>query len=294
MEVKSNRVNGANATIQASFTKADLETKVEIVAKNASKNMKVDGFRKGKVPLAVIKKRFGEKLSEDAEGDILRELVSSAIKELGLTSEQIIGEPQVSKFDKAEDKTDVEVKIGIKPTFELGDYDSLIPVVADVEISDSEIEERIKTIAKNYSPINKIEEDRAVVDGDFALIDFDGYVDGNPLDNGKAEGYSLEIGSKSFIPGFEEQVIGLKVGEEKEIDVTFPSDYGKAELAGKPVKFKIKLHSISVREEVKVDDDLAKKMLNEEATLETLKEKIKRVSKEKNYQKFTMKNQNQL
>jgi trigger factor len=279
MEIKVSRVNSANAIIEGFFSKSNVESRVEKIAKDASRTMKVDGFRKGKVPVAVIKRRFGEKLLEDAKADALKELVSSALKELDLNFDKIIGEPQVTKYDESDEKTDVEVKLGIKPEFEIGDYESIIPSGASVEVTDSEIDERIKEIAKNYAPINKIEEDRAVQNGDFALIDFDGYVDGEPLDNGKAEGYSLEIGSNSFIPGFEEQVIGMKAGEEKEIDVTFPADYGKAELAGKPVKFKIKLHTISTRGEVEVNDDLAKKTLGEEGTLESLKEKIKETMK---------------
>ena len=277
MEIKATRVNSANATIEAVLLKATVDTRVEKIAKQAAKTMNVDGFRKGKVPLAVIKRRFGEKLIQDAEGELLREVVDGGAQELKVAKETIIGEPQVTKFDKKDDKTEVEVKIGLKPEFDLGEYDSIIPEVSSIEIEDGEVEDRIKELAKNSAPMNKVEEDRAVAEGDFALIDFDGYVDGEPLENGKAEGYSLEIGSKSFIPGFEEQVVGMKSGEEKEIEVTFPEDYGKADIAGKLVKFQVKVNEISVRGEVEINDELAKTIMQgqEDASLEVLTEKVK-------------------
>jgi trigger factor len=277
MEIKVNRVDTANAKIECVLSMDDIAKKVEKVARDAAKTMKIDGFRKGKVPLSVVKRRFGEKLSQDAENESLRELVDRAIKDLNIKIDELIGEPQITKYNKSSDKIDVEIDLGIKPQIELGDYLSLIPEVPEMEVSEDEINERIKGLAKAQAPFTKIEENRAVKNGDFALIDFEGFLDGVAFDGGKAEGHNLEIGSGSFITGFEEQIVGMNAGESKDIKVTFPDNYGSKNLAGKEVTFKVKLNEIQEKVQPEINDELAKKMLPSEAnaTVEMLKEKVK-------------------
>ncbi len=277
MEIKVNRVDTANAKIECALSMDDIAKKVEKVARDASKTMKIDGFRKGKVPISVVKRRFGEKLAQDAENESLRELVDKAIKDLEITAEDLIGEPQVAKYDKSDDKIDIEINLGIKPQIELGDYVSLIPEVPEIEVSEDEISERIEGLAKAQAPFTKVEEDREVVNGDFALIDFEGFLDDVAFDGGKADGHNLEIGSNSFIPGFEEQIVGMKAGEAKDINVTFPESYQSENLAGKEVTFKVKLNEIQEKEQPALNDELAKKMIPDEvdATVEILKNKIK-------------------
>lgn len=278
MELKIERVNSANATIEATLLQNDIEKKVEKIAKDAAKNMKIDGFRKGRVPLSVIKRRYSDKLIQDAEGEAFRELVDRALKDLEILNEDLIGEPQITKFDKLDGgEIDVEFKLGIKPTIEVESYEELIPEVEEVEITEEEVDERLKDLAKAQAPLKKVEEDRELKEGDYAKIDFEGFVDSEPLEGGKAENYSLEIGSKSFIEGFEEQLIGMRVNDEKEVNVSFPESYHKRELANKPANFKVKLKEIEAKDEVQIDDELAKKMLpgEESPTVDMLKDKIR-------------------
>lgn len=277
MEIKVNRVDSANAKIECALSMDDIAKKVEKVAQDAAKTMKIDGFRKGKVPLSVVKRKFGDKLTQDAESESLREMIDRAIKDLEITVEDLIGEPQVAKYDRGSNKIDVEINLGIRPVIELGDYFSLVPEVSEVEVSEDEINERIEGLAKAQAPFVKIEESRAVKNGDFALIDFEGFLGDTAFDGGKAEGYNLEIGSGSFIPGFEEQLVGMKAGESKDINVTFPESYQSKDLAGKEVVFKVKLNEIQEKDKPKIDDELAKKMLpgEKEATVEMLKDRVK-------------------
>jgi len=240
--------------------------------------MDIQGFRKGKVPVAVVKQRYGAKLEEDANSEALRELYSASLKDLGLEQGDIIGEPAITKFDKKDDSSiDVQINISCKPTVDLGDYKALLPEIKLPKVTDKEVDDRIKEIASGDAPLEKIKRKRAVKSGDFAVIDFEGFKDGVAFEGGKAQKYTLEIGSNSFIPGFEDQVIGMKYDEEKEINVTFPKEYQSKDLAGADVVFKVKLHEIQAKAEPTIDDEFAKKLLPQEenATVELLKEKIK-------------------
>lgn len=277
MQIKTEKIDSANAKINAAITRNTIDTNVEKVAQKLSREAKIAGFRKGKVPLNVIKQQYGDRLIQDAEADALRELLNTGMKELGLAADALIGEPQIEKFDRNDDGITVEVSIATRPAIELGDYASLVPEVKKAKITQKAVDERIKELATAQAPLINVEEDRALVDGDTALIDFEGFLDGEAFEGGKAEGFALRLGSGQFIPGFEDQLIGMKKGEEKTIDVTFPENYGGAKLAGKPAQFKVKVHAIQEKEKVKVNDELAKKMLpgEEEATLDMLKEKVR-------------------
>ncbi len=278
MELNAQKIDSANAVITSTIAKEVIENNLNKVAKDASKNMKVDGFRKGKVPVAVVKARYGQKLEEDATSEALRELFNQGLKELDIKNEDLIGEPSVTKFDKKDDGSiEVEVKVACRPTIDLGDYKALVPEVKLEEVKAEDIDERLNTIASSSAPIEKLKRKRAARDGDYAVIDFEGFVDGVAFDGGKAENYTLQLGSGSFIPGFEDQVIGMKYEEQKDINVTFPEQYQSKDLAGKEAVFKVTLHELKEKGEPTIDEEFAKKMLpNEEnATVELLKEKIK-------------------
>ena len=278
MEFNANRVDAANAVVTATITKEVIEANIEKVAKQASKSMNIQGFRKGKIPLHVVKQRFGEKLTEDAEADAIRKVLADGLKSLEIKNEDLIGEPTISKFDKKEDGSiEVEVSVACKPAIDLGDYKSFIPAVELKEVADDVIVARLTEIASSSAPLEKIARKRAVKDGDYAVIDFEGFVDGVAFDGGKAEKYPLHVGSGSFIPGFEDQVIGMKYEEQKDITVTFPTEYQAKNLAGKEAVFKVTLHEIQEKAAPELNDDFAKRMLpgQEDATLEALKEKIK-------------------
>ena len=276
MEIKSNKINGANAEIEAVISMDEVNANVEKIAKSLSKTANVQGFRKGKVPLAIIKKQYGEKLVQDAEAEALRGVLEKGLEEMEISNDSLIGEPTISKFDKSEDKIDVVVKIAMRPTIELGDYENMVEEFTKPAITDAQIEERIKSLAESTAPMVDVEEDRAVEKDDTAVFDFEGSVDGKLFDGGSAKDFSLVIGSGQFIPGFEDQMIGMKKGEEKIIKVTFPENYG-GDLASKDAEFKVNLHKIQTKGEIVIDDDLAKKMLpgEENADLAELQKQVK-------------------
>ncbi|WP_456450644.1 trigger factor [Hydrogenimonas sp.] len=276
MEVNATKTDSANVKVEAKIDKADLEKKVDKIAKQAAKQMKIDGFRPGKAPVSVVKKRLGERLMQDAEAEALRDILNQASKELELDAEKIIGEPAVTKFDRGEEFIEVELRLSLRPEIEIGDIGDIVPEVKTPRVTKKEIEERIQGLAEAQAPFKSLEEDRGLQEGDMAVFDFEGFLDGEPFEGGKAENFELRIGSGQFIPGFEEQMIGMKKGEEKTIKVTFPEDYRNEKLAGKEVEFKIKLNDIKVKEPVEINDELAQKLLGkEDATLADLEKEIK-------------------
>lgn len=278
MEFNANRVDEANAVMTATLTKDSIENNLEKVAKQAAKTMNVQGFRKGKVPVAVVKQRYADKLREDAEADGIRKILADGLKLLDIKNSDLIGEPSVTKFDK-KDNGDIEVELSVacKPNIDLGDYKSLVPAVKAIEIDIKKIDDRLTEIAQSSAPLEKIARKRAVKDGDFAVIDFEGFVDGVAFDGGKAEKYPLQIGSGSFIPGFEEQVIGMKYEEQKDITVKFPESYQAKDLAGKEAVFKVTLHEIQERAKPELNDEFAQKMLpgQKDVTIDTLRDRVK-------------------
>lgn len=277
MQITTNKIDSANAKINAAITRNTIDTNVEKIANQLSKDAKIAGFRKGKVPLSAVKKQYGERLVQDAEASALRDLLNEGLKLMEIANDTLIGEPNITKFEKNDNGIDVEVSIAMRPAIELGDYAAMVPEVAKPAVDDMAITIRIEELAGAQAPLVNIDEDRPLVIGDSALLDFEGFVDGEPFDGGKAENFSLRLGSGQFIPGFEDQVVGMKKGDEKTIDVTFPENYGGAKLAGKPASFKVKINAIQAKEPVVIDDELAKKMLPgfEDATVDMLKEKIK-------------------
>lgn len=277
MEIKSNKINSANAEIKATILKEVLEAKLEKIAKDLTKTAKIDGFRKGKVPVHAVKKQYGEKLVQDAESDALRDILKQGLEELEIANESLIGEPNITQFDKTDDKIDVTVKVAMRPNIELGEYTSIVKDFEKPVATDEEVDARIKEIASSQASFVDVDEDRALASGDIALIDFEGSIDGELFEGGAAQDFALELGSGQFIPGFEDQVVGMKKGEEKIIKVTFPESYGGDKLAGKDAEFKVNVKAIQEKAEVIIDDELAKKLLEgqEDTSLENLKAQVK-------------------
>ncbi|MEG1886712.1 MAG: trigger factor, partial [Oscillospiraceae bacterium] len=245
---------------------------------NASK-MNVPGFRKGKAPLSIVEKFYGESVFfEDALNLLYPDAVESAIEEANLDFIDDKVDFELVSMDK-NDGLEFKVVITVKPEVEIKDYKGLkaervIPAVTDEEIADE-----VNRMAERGSRLVTVE-DRAAQDGDITIIDFDGYVDGVAFEGGKAESHSLTLGSGQFIPGFEEQIIGHSNGDEFDVTVEFPAEYQAEELAGKPAVFKVKLHEIKVRELPAVDDEFAKDV-SEFETLEELKTDLKEKAFEK-------------
>ena len=278
MNVSVEKIDDANYKVKATIDNSDIEKNLEKLAKEASKTIKVDGFRKGKVPVAVIKKMYGDKLKQDAEAEAIREVLQEAYKEAGIDANEVIGNPTFDKFEENDDNKEMEITISLKPKFDLGDYSDVAPEYQKPEATDEEVQEELDNIALKFTKFKPIEDDRELKEGDIAVFDFTGYLDGKEFEGGSAKDYELKIGSKQFIDGFEEQMAGMKKGEEKTIKVTFPKDYHAANLAGKEVEFKIKLNDIEQEVKPEINDDLAKKALGkDDATLDELKEYAKNI-----------------
>jgi len=277
VKVTVNKVDDANVIVSGTIENSAVEENINKMAVQAGKEMKVDGFRKGKVPAHVVKKLHGDKLAQDAEGEVLKDLIDAGIKEAGINPADMLGQPTFKKYDKKDSGIEVEVEISTRPSFEAEGHMDVLPEFKRPEASQKEIDEKLNEIAAGNAPYTKIKRKRMVRDGDMVLIDFEGFVDGVAFDGGKAENFNLKIGSGQFIPGFEEQIIGMKYEEEKTVTVTFPEDYQSADLAGKEAEFKVKLHEIQEQEPVEINDELAQKLLQgeENATVDMLTERVK-------------------
>lgn len=277
MEVKAKQLDSVNAAASVKIPSGSINTEVENLAKKASKTIKMDGFRPGKVPVSAVLKRYEKELRNDAEQNLFKNAVDSALKELKKDLKELVGEPYFEKFERENDAIIAELVLSFKPELKLDGYEKCIPEFSTPKVSKKEIDEKKNELLKRYATTEAIKTKRALKEGDYAKFDFEGFINGKAFDGGKAENYVLEIGSKQFIPGFEEAMIGMKSGEEKDISVTFPKEYGAANLAGKDAIFKIKLHEIEELKLPELNEELLKKLLpnEEKASEELLDEKLK-------------------
>ncbi|EIO6069222.1 trigger factor [Campylobacter upsaliensis] len=277
MEVKAKQLDSVNAAASVKIPSGSINTEVENLAKKASKTIKMDGFRPGKVPVSAVLKRYEKELRNDAEQNLFKNAVDSALKELKKDLKELVGEPYFEKFERENDAIIAELVLSFKPELKLDGYEKCIPKFSTPKVSKKEIDEKKNELLKRYATTEAIKTKRALKEGDYAKFDFEGFINGKAFDGGKAENYVLEIGSKQFIPGFEEAMIGMKSGEEKDISVTFPKEYGAANLAGKDAIFKIKLHEIEELKLPELNEELLKKLLpnEEKASEELLDEKLK-------------------
>ncbi|MBE9918129.1 trigger factor [Paenibacillus donghaensis] len=257
VEVEAERVSAA---IDKAFNK---------VVKKAS----VPGFRKGKVPRPIFEARYGvEALYQDAIDILLPEVYTEAVNETDIFP---VDRPEVEidQFAKGQ-AFKFKAKVTVKPEVTLGEYKGVEVPAQKVEVSEEELNEELKRLQERHAELSVIDEG-AAQEGDIAVIDFDGYVDGNPFEGGQAERYSLELGSGTFIPGFEEQVVGMATGDFKDVEVTFPETYHAEELAGKQAVFKVKVHEIKRKQLPELDDEFAKDV-SEFETLNEYKEDLKK------------------
>ena len=230
----------------------------------------VPGFRVGKAPRKIIEKMYGaEVFYEEAVNIILPDAYEAAVKEQEL---EVVGYPQVELESCTKDGVVFKCTVAVYPEVKLGQYKGLEAPKAEVKVAAADVNARLKEMADRNSRLVSVE--RAVKKGDTADIDFEGFDNGVAFDGGKGENFDLEIGSGSFVPGFEEQLIGMKAGEEKDIDITFPENY-TPELAGKPVVFHVKVNEVKVKEVPALDDEFAKDV-SEFDTLKELKADIKK------------------
>lgn len=275
MNLQTKRLDSANAVVSGVISQDVLEQKTQDVIKKIAKSVKIDGFRKGKVPAYLIQSRYKDQIDKDSKQEAVQDLLQAGLKDLGIEPQAMLGNPLISKFESKDNTIDVEIKISTTPEFSLDKVEGYVPEVKLKSVSAKEIDERLAEIAKSRAPLSEVTQDRALQKDDTAVIDFEGFVDGKAFDGGKAQNFNLTIGSNQFIPGFEDALVGMKKGEKRDIEVTFPKDYQAAHLAGKPATFAITLHKIMQKDAVAIDEAFARSMLGQDATLESLKDAIK-------------------
>ncbi len=243
-------------------------------AYNKSKNkINVPGFRKGKAPRKMIEKLYGSEIFyEDAANAIIPDAYASAATESEL---DIVSQPKINVVQLEAGKPFIfEAEVAVRPEVELGQYKGVEVSKCDTEVTDADVEEEIKKVQEQNARTITVE-DRAVKDGDMTVIDFEGFVDGVAFEGGKGENYPLTIGSHSFIDNFEEQIIGMNIGDEKEINVTFPEEYHAEALKGKPATFKVSVKEIKEKQLPELDDDFAQDVSDFD-TLAEYKEDVKK------------------
>lgn len=248
------------------------ENAIQTVFNKNAKYFNIPGFRKGKAPFHIVEKQYGVQIFyEDAFNELVPEIYEQALKENNI---EAVSKPEIeiSQMEKGKDLK-FSATVQTKPEVKLGKYKGIEIKKVEYNVSENDIEHELEHMAEHNSRLVTVN-DRPVKEQDVVVIDFEGFVDGKPFDGGKAENHELTIGSKTFIPGFEEQIIGMKIDEEKDINVKFPDEYFSKDLAGKDATFKVKLHEIKVKELPKIDDEFAKDT-SEFDTLSDLKNNIK-------------------
>ncbi|MCJ8007014.1 trigger factor [Lederbergia wuyishanensis] len=291
MTAKWEKLEGNTGVLTVEVDVETVNNGLDTAFKKVSKQVNIPGFRKGRIPRSMFEKRFGvESLYQDALDAILPDAYISAIEETGI---EPIDRPDI-EIEQMEQGKELIFKatVQVKPEVKLGEYKGLEVEKMDTEVTDEDVDAELKQLQERQAEL-VVKEEGEVAEGDTVVIDFEGFVDGEPFEGGKSENYSLEIGSGSFIPGFEEQLVGVKAGEEKDVEVTFPEEYHAEELAGKPAVFKVKLHEIKSKELPELDDEFAKDVSEESETLEDLKASIKNrlVESKKNEAEQTLRNE---
>ena len=287
LQVEKLEKNMAKLTVEvpAEQFEAALKTSFQ---KNKNR-FNIPGFRKGKAPQAMVEKMYGVGvLYEDAVDQVINDTYGNAMEESGL---DIVSRPEISVEQVEKGKAMIYTAlVAVKPEVTLGEYKGVEVPKAKPEVTDADVEAELKKVQEQNSRLITVE-DRPVEDGDQTVIDFEGFVDGTPFEGGKAEAYPLTIGSHSFIEGFEDQLIGKNIGEEVEVNVTFPEQYHAADLAGKPAVFKVTVHEIKVKELPELNDEFASEV-SEFETLDAYKADIQAKLAEKKQQEATTENEN--
>ncbi|TDM43062.1 trigger factor [Macrococcoides canis] len=274
MSVKWEKQEGNEGVLTVTVPAEEVNAGLDKAFKKVVKQVNVPGFRKGKMPRQMFEQRFGaEALYQDALDFILPDAYASAVEEAGINP---VDRPEIDIEQMEKGKELIfTAKVTVEPEVELGNYKGLEVEKEDTEVTEEDLNKAIEAdLARKAELVIKEEGD--VAEGDVVNLDFDGYVNDEAFEGGKAEGYDLEIGSGQFIPGFEEQLIGTKVGDEKDVNVTFPEEYHAEELAGKEAVFKVKINEIKSKEVPELDDEMAKELDESVDSVDAYKEKYKK------------------
>ena len=271
MSVKScEKLEKSMVALTVEVSAGEFEAAVEKAYRKQRGSIRVPGFRPGKAPRKMIENMYGAGVFyEEAVNEALPDAYTAAVKEQEL---EVVGYPEVELLNVGKEGFSFKATVAVYPEVTLGQYKGVEAPKAEVSVTDEDVEGRIKEMADRNSRMVSVE-DRAVAKGDVANIDFEGFLDGVPFDGGKSDSFDLEIGSGQFVPGFEDQVAGMSISEEKDINITFPEDY-HADLAGKAVVFHVKVNAIKVKEIPALDDEFAKDV-SEFDTLEELKKDVR-------------------
>lgn len=271
MSVKScEKLEKSMVALTVEVSAGEFEAAVEKAYRKQRGSIRVPGFRPGKAPRKMIENMYGAGVFyEEAVNEALPDAYTAAVKEQEL---EVVGYPEVELLSVGKEGFSFKATVAVYPEVTLGQYKGVEAPKAEVSVTDEDVEGRIKEMADRNSRMVSVE-DRAVAKGDIANIDFEGFLDGVPFDGGKSDSFDLEIGSGQFVPGFEDQVAGMSISEEKDINITFPEDY-HADLAGKAVVFHVKVNAIKVKEIPALDDEFAKDV-SEFDTLEELKKDVR-------------------
>ena len=257
----------------------------------SAKYFNIPGFRKGKAPMQIVEKYYGKEIFyEDAFNEVAQEALEEAVEE---NKVEVVSRPEVDikQMEKGKDLI-FTVVMQTKPEAELGKYKGIEIKKIEYNVTDEDVEHELSHMQEHNSRLISID-DRAAEKGDIVNIDFEGFVDGKAFDGGKAENYDIEIGSNTFIPGFEDQLVGMKIDEEKDVNVTFPKEYFSKDLAGKDATFKVKLHEVKKKELPVLDDEFAKDV-SEFDTLDELKKNIKEKKQEQNEERAKYETQDEV
>ena len=281
MNVKSVEKENGKAKVVVEIDKAEFEQALNKAYAKCRKDIMLPGFRKGKAPRKMVESMYGATVFyEDAVNEIFPDIYTKAIVEQELKA---VGSPSVSNMDTPDEGGVVlTIETELYPEVTLGQYKGLEVPKREVKVEESEVDAEVNRMAERNARIETV--DRAAANGDTVVIDFEGFVDDQPFQGGKAEDYSLTLGSGSFIPGFEDALVGAVAGEERDVNVTFPEDYSAKELAGKPAVFKCKVHEVKESIKPELDDEFAKDV-SEFDTLDALKDDIRtRITKSRTEQ----------
>ena len=271
MSVKScEKLEKSMVALTVEVSAEEFEAAVEKAYRKQRGSIRVPGFRPGKAPRKMIENMYGSGVFyEEAVNEALPDAYTAAVKEQEL---EVVGYPEVELLSVGKEGFSFKATVAVYPEVTLGQYKGVEAPKAEVSVTDEDVEGRVKEMADRNSRMVSVE-DRAVAKGDVANIDFEGFLNGVPFDGGKGDSFDLEIGSGQFVPGFEDQVAGMSISEEKDIDITFPEDY-HADLAGKTVVFHVKVNAIKVKELPALDDEFAKDV-SEFDTLDELKKDVR-------------------
>lgn len=273
MKINNKKLENAIVEVTVAFDKEEWKESQKKALNKLSRKVKIDGFRQGKAPIAVVKARIGKgKILEEATDMILQANFAKALEEAKV---EPIAQPALSVDKIDEEELQVKILVPVEPEVELGEYKGLEIKKTRVTVTKKEIEEQLANYQSQFAELS-VKEGGKVAKGDTAVIDFEGFIDGVAFEGGSGENYPLEIGSGSFVPGFEDQLIGMGVDKEQEITIKFPDDYGAVDLAGKEATFKVTVHEIKEKHLPEIDDELAKDVnIDGVETLDQLKDYIK-------------------